>query len=577
MQDLTSLLASNTGIVHLPESVEMLRDLVTLELGSRNVEAKRSTISRKRVHRVESLSTSISSLILTYCGFSEGDIPRDIRSLSSLIYLNLSGNSFCCLPFDFSKLRLLEYLCLNDCENLQTLPSVSHLERFWTFEIANCQKLVDVTGMDNLPSIERINMVNCTSLQNPFDEGFFSAPTLPFQCRKHPNPIMEGGEEIQIAEFGEEFTIKKIGIHLLYLDQHGTMATTNIDATFDRITDNIEDMKWQVERLRQLVSTLIPKNSKPKVQTPCAISYTLVHVDDERVTNKPLSVSISLPTYKYIDSLPLVDNVNVVRVDILVDPIDNLIDSSSNIDLCPPSVEAILLNESTSSYENCVYQLVCKTCPPLENMCDMINESQVSEEFENVGQEKRSEPVSLCCCKDFNVCLAHRVNHVLDISLELDNASLESESSKSVRGLDHSLFRYNVLFEDSLNTPNRPSGETDGIAYLRSYSIHANLLWCDNIPPKDGNLFLEDESTLKGKECVVLETTSSSTLCGFSEDTIVEVELSATFLYSPFTCNDMYANVESRSCGCGKDYGKWVCFLDLCLWSFFPFDPGVIL
>ncbi|KAF3616833.1 putative TMV resistance protein N-like isoform X2 [Capsicum annuum] len=331
MQDLTSLLASNTGIVHLPESVEMLRDLVTLELGSRNVEAKRSTISRKRVHRVESLSTSISSLILTYCGFSEGDIPRDIGSLSSLIYLNLSGNSFRCLPFDFSKLRLLEYLCLNDCENLQTLPSVSNLERFWTFEIANCKKLVDVTGMDNLPSIERINMVNCTSLRNPFDEGFFSAPTLPFQCRKHPNPgleiylqsneipdfcsnqvtsssiyftmpthnayqflgmtlwcvrkfvkvpisrafqiprglsfnivgrtpsrcyhwrydyerharraeiscvlyrsylqepfygqIMEGGEEIQIAEFGEECTIKKIGIHLLYLDQHGKVTS----------------------------------------------------------------------------------------------------------------------------------------------------------------------------------------------------------------------------------------------------------------------------------------------------------------------------------------------------------------
>ncbi|PHU28676.1 MND1-interacting protein 1 [Capsicum chinense] len=308
----------------------------------------------------------------------------------------------------------------------------------------------------------------------------------------------------------------------------GTMATTNLDATFDHITDNIEDMKWHVKgyaswypHLSQQIQTLRSKHLA-----------LLVHVDDERVTNKPLSVSSSLPTYEYIDSLPLVDNVNVVRVDTLVDPIDDRIDSSSMIDLCPPSVEAIVLNESTSSYENCVDQLVCKNCPPLENMCDVINESQVSEEFENVGQEKRSEPVSLCCCKDSNVCLAHRVNRVLDISLELDNDSLESESSKSVRGLDHSLFRYNVLFEDSLNTPNRPSGENDGIACLRSYSIYANPLWCDNIPPKDGNLFLEDEITLKGKEYVVLETTSSSTLCGFSEDTIVDVELSATFLYS---------------------------------------------
>ncbi|KAG5588464.1 hypothetical protein H5410_048898 [Solanum commersonii] len=330
MQGLTSLLASDTGIVHLPGSVEMLKDLITLEVGSRNLEAKRSIISRKRIHRVESLSSSISSLILTYCGFSEADIPRDIGSLSSLMYLNLSGNSFLCLPFDFSKLQLLEYLCLNDCENLQTLPSVSNLEKLWTFEIANSKKLVDVTGLDNLPFIERINMVNCTSLQNPFNEDFFSAPTLPFQSRKNPNPgleiylqsneipdfcinrvtsssicftmpthneykflgmivwcvrkfvkvptsrglhprglsfnvvgrmpskcyhwrydyeiharraelscvlyrsylqepfygqIMEGGEKMQIAEFGEESTVKKIGIHLLYLDEHSNVTS----------------------------------------------------------------------------------------------------------------------------------------------------------------------------------------------------------------------------------------------------------------------------------------------------------------------------------------------------------------
>ncbi|PHT45841.1 hypothetical protein CQW23_14999 [Capsicum baccatum] len=232
------------------------------------------------------------------------------------------------------------------------------------------------------------------------------------------------------------------------------MTATNLDATFDRITDNIEDMKGHVERLHQLVSTLIPTNPKPKVQTPCGESfpkevaaqtceglshrgkdehtherqgkianfYTLVHVNDEHVTNKPLSVSSSLPTYEYIDSLPLVDDVHVMRVDTLVDRIDDRIDSSSKIDLCPPSVEAIVLNESTSLCENCVDQLVCKTCPPLENMCDVINESQVSEEFEDVGQGQRSEPVSLCCCKDSNVCLAHRVNHVLDISLKNDFA-----------------------------------------------------------------------------------------------------------------------------------------------------------
>ena len=49
----------------------------------------------------------------------------------------------------------------------------------------------------------------------------------------------------------------------------GTMAATNLDATFDRINDDIEKMKWNVERLRQLLPKLIPQNPTSLVQTPC--------------------------------------------------------------------------------------------------------------------------------------------------------------------------------------------------------------------------------------------------------------------------------------------------------------------
>ncbi|XP_047264694.1 ankyrin repeat-containing protein ITN1-like [Capsicum annuum] len=51
------------------------------------------------------------------------------------------------------------------------------------------------------------------------------------------------------------------------------MASTNLDATFDCITDNIEDMKRHVERLCELVSTFIPTNPKSKDQTPCGESF----------------------------------------------------------------------------------------------------------------------------------------------------------------------------------------------------------------------------------------------------------------------------------------------------------------
>ncbi|KAF3673990.1 hypothetical protein FXO37_06663 [Capsicum annuum] len=53
----------------------------------------------------------------------------------------------------------------------------------------------------------------------------------------------------------------------------GTMAATNPDATFDCITDYIEEMKWHVERLRQLLPKLIPQNSTFLVQTHCEESF----------------------------------------------------------------------------------------------------------------------------------------------------------------------------------------------------------------------------------------------------------------------------------------------------------------
>ncbi|KAF3683810.1 hypothetical protein FXO38_00578 [Capsicum annuum] len=110
-----------------------------------------------------------------------------------------------------------------------------------------------------------------------------------------------------------------------------------------------------------------------ELQGNIANSYTLVHVNDDCVASRPLSMSISLPMCECHDSLPLDDNVNVVSVDTLVDPIDDRIDSSCKINLCSPSVEAIVMNDCTLSCEICVNQLVCETSPPLEDVYDEIN------------------------------------------------------------------------------------------------------------------------------------------------------------------------------------------------------------
>ncbi|KAF3681948.1 putative LRR receptor-like serine/threonine-protein kinase-like [Capsicum annuum] len=89
---------------------------------------------------------------------------------------------------------------------------------------------------------------------------------------------------------------------------------------------------------------------------------------------------------------------------------------------------------------------------------------------------------------------------------------------KFVCEIDHALFRFNILFEDDINTPKEPSGENDGISFLEVYRRYANPIWCDNIPPKDENLFLEDVSTLMGKECVVSEMSTLGSTLGVHDD-----------------------------------------------------------
>lgn len=66
------------------------------------------------------------------------------------------------------------------------------------------------------------------------------------------------------------------------------------------------------------------------------------------------------------------DNVQLESVDTLVDPNDDQIDSSNKINLCSPSVEAIVTSDSTFYYECHEDQLVCKAIPTLGNACEVF-------------------------------------------------------------------------------------------------------------------------------------------------------------------------------------------------------------
>ncbi|KAF3629144.1 hypothetical protein FXO38_22542 [Capsicum annuum] len=290
-------------------------------------------------------------------------------------------------------------------------------------------------------------------------------------------------DDLRTLGFGLHLVVQGLGKAILSIG----LGKANIDLFLEMVDLEIRSYG------RSKGASGLPERSQDEDYSSCQLqgkianSYTLVRVNDNCVASSLLSMGFSLLTCESNYSLPLVDDVHVVSVDTLVDPIDDEIDFSCKINLCPPTIEANMLNESTSSCVIGVDQLMCETYSPLGVMCDVLNRTQ--------------------------------------------------------------------------------------------------------IPSKDGNLFLKDESTLKGKGCVVLETTSPFTLCDFivesthgdecetssnytHKGTLVEVNLIDSFLYSLFALDDMYAIIESMPFCLGGDHGKRECCLDPCLWTLFPFDPG---
>ncbi|XP_020970808.1 TMV resistance protein N isoform X3 [Arachis ipaensis] len=79
-------------------------------------------------------------LDLSYCNLPAESIPDGFCGLSLLRDLDLSGNNFVNLPSDISKHTTLEYLCLNWCKKLQSLPELPLSIK--SVDASNCASLV---------------------------------------------------------------------------------------------------------------------------------------------------------------------------------------------------------------------------------------------------------------------------------------------------------------------------------------------------------------------------------------------------------------------------------------------------
>ncbi|KAK4729766.1 hypothetical protein R3W88_022754 [Solanum pinnatisectum] len=309
----------------------------------------------------------------------------------------------------------------------------------------------------------------------------------------------------------------------------------------------------------------IPKgvSFQGKEDLSCKRQGTIAKLNTFTIANEQ-SVSDSLYLCEPDASLPYVDNVHVESVDTLVDRIDDRIDSFSKIDLCPSSVDTRTLSDSSLSSDNCVDQFSCVFSSLIEGSCDVIKEPQFGDTNGNVDHLNRSASLSISFVEDPISCLAHR-DHVLENTSKNDMCLFEDELAcfNSPMVVDHSLFKYNILFEDDEITPNDVSSGVnhESSVVLDSYAFYSNPLWCEDCPPKDGNVFLEDKSTIVGKDHDVKEggmcfpITSSSwcvqILNGMTNDfepisihayenTLDEVDLRDTFLYYLFTYDDAH-------------------------------------
>ncbi|PRQ22129.1 putative leucine-rich repeat domain, L domain-containing protein [Rosa chinensis] len=140
---LEKLDVSGTGIREVPSSIGLLKNLKELSLAGCKARSPKSwntmfdhfQLLRKRSHIPSGFSLpclsglhSLTELDLSDCNLSEDAMPCDFGCLSSLKKLNLSRNQFVRLPESVGQLSRLQWLYLNWCCKLQTLPELpSHV------------------------------------------------------------------------------------------------------------------------------------------------------------------------------------------------------------------------------------------------------------------------------------------------------------------------------------------------------------------------------------------------------------------------------------------------------------------
>ncbi|KAM5550148.1 TMV resistance protein N [Rosa sericea] len=163
---LEKLDVSGSGIREVPSSIGLLKNLKKLSLAGCKAQSPKSwnmmfnplqlLRKRSRIPAVLSLASlsclhSLVELDLSDCNLSE--IPSDFGCLSLLRDLDLSKNQFVRLPDSIGQLSRLEWLHLDWCRKLQTLPELP------TSSWVNTSNCISLDTLSN--QIGKLMSVNC--------------------------------------------------------------------------------------------------------------------------------------------------------------------------------------------------------------------------------------------------------------------------------------------------------------------------------------------------------------------------------------------------------------------------------
>ncbi|KAL5778594.1 hypothetical protein ACOSQ2_009331 [Xanthoceras sorbifolium] len=174
LESLEGLNIYKTAIRELPSSITKLKNVGFLLFKRCEVQDAVSW-SLPRIegwHNLTSLDLSDSGII---------ELPDNLGCLSSLIELNLAGNSFESIPASIANLSSLLYLYINDCKMLKCLPKLKlrqiHAYNCTSLEVLSCVSFEScfppVDDSDSIVYVDRIiaNFGNCFKLdRNTFED-----------------------------------------------------------------------------------------------------------------------------------------------------------------------------------------------------------------------------------------------------------------------------------------------------------------------------------------------------------------------------------------------------------------------